>query len=67
MEKENLEQIKTDGNEKDYIEQIQALKANSVPKNEYTKLQEENAKLIKTLANNEKIELETKKSPKHVR
>ena len=43
------------GNETDYIAAIKDLKANSVSKSEYEKLQEENKQLINALANGETI------------
>ena len=43
------------GNETDYITAIKDLKANSVSKSEYEKLQEENKQLINALANGETI------------
>lgn len=40
----------------DYIQAIQDLKANSVPREQYSKLKEENSKLLKSLINGETIE-----------
>lgn len=40
----------------DYIQAIQELKANSVPLEQYSKLKEENSKLLKSLINGETIE-----------
>lgn len=44
----------------DYIETIKKLKENTVPKETYTKLQEENKKLLQSLVNGETIEQEEK-------
>lgn len=59
MENENRNEIET--NEKDYLAEIENLKANTVPKEAYDKMKAENAKLIKTIATNQKIEFESKK------
>lgn len=59
MENENKNEIET--NEKDYLAEIENLKANTVPKEAYDKMKAENAKLIKTIATNQKIEVESKK------
>lgn len=42
----------------DYIEQIKKLKENTVSKTDYTKLQEENKKLLQSLVNGETIQQE---------
>lgn len=44
----------------DYIETIKQLKENTVPKETYAKLQEENKKLLQSLVNGETIEAEEK-------
>lgn len=59
MENENKNEIET--NEKDYLAEIENLKANTVSKEAYDKMKAENAKLIKTIATNQKIEVESKK------
>ena len=59
MENENKNEIET--NEKDYLAEIENLKANTVPKEAYDRMKAENAKLIKTIATNQKIEVESKK------
>ena len=41
--------------EKNYIDEIQKLKANSVPKEKYDEVLENNKKLIETLAENKKV------------
>lgn len=43
-------------NDVDYIQAIQDLKANTVPKEQFSKLKEENAKLLKSLINGETLE-----------
>lgn len=55
-ENENLDQTQVEDNATDYIEEIKNLRANSVSKDEYQKLKEENKKLIKTLAEGGSIE-----------
>lgn len=45
-----------EGNEKDYIDTIQELRDNTVEKTKYDALRAENAKLIKALANGERLE-----------
>ena len=52
---ENVSSPAEMGNETDYIAAIKDLKANSVSKSEYEKLQEENKQLINALANGETI------------
>lgn len=51
QENENVE-----NNDTDYIEQIKALKENSVSKDVYLKLKEENKKLIKSLVDGTPVE-----------
>lgn len=45
--------------EVDYVQAIQELKANSVPKEQYAKLKDENSKLLKSLINGETIEADS--------
>ncbi len=59
MENEIKNEVET--NEKDYLAEIENLKANTVSKEAYEKMRAENAKLIKTIATNQKIEQESKK------
>lgn len=42
--------------EVDYIQAIQELKANTVPKEQYAKLKDENSKLLKSIINGESVE-----------
>ena len=58
MDEKELNQV--EDNSTDYIAEIENLKANSVSKDDYLKLKNENAKLIKTLATNQKLEQEEK-------
>ena len=51
MEGKNSQAVET--NEKDYLEEINRLKENSVSKEDYQKILEENRKLIQTVARNE--------------
>lgn len=51
---ENEEMIATE--EVDYVKAIQELKANSVPREQYAKLKDENSKLLKSLINGETLE-----------
>lgn len=48
----------TETEEVDYVAAIQELKNNSVPKDKYSKLKEENSKLLKSLINGETIDVE---------
>lgn len=41
----------------DYVQAINDLKANSVPKDQYTKLKDENARLLKSIINGEEVEI----------
>lgn len=50
-----------DGMEQDYISAINEIKANSVPKDSYAKLKEENQKLLRSLMNGETISAEIAK------
>lgn len=50
------EKIETTTEEVDYVQAIQELKANSVSKEQYAKLKDENSKLLKSLINGETIE-----------
>lgn len=50
------EKIETTTEEVDYVQAIQELKANSVPKEQYAKLKAENSKLLNSLINGETIE-----------
>ena len=59
MENEIKNEVET--NEKDYLAEIENLKANTVSKEAYEKMRAENAKLIKTIATNQKIEQESNK------
>lgn len=43
----------------DYLEAINTLKENTVPKEQYSKLREENKRLLEALVNGEQIEVET--------
>lgn len=43
----------------DYLEAINTLKETTVPKEQYSKLREENQRLLKALVNGEQIEVET--------
>lgn len=47
--KPNEEQASNSGMEKDYLETIKDLKANSVPRDEFEKLKEDNRKLLKAI------------------
>ena len=51
MEGKNSNPVET--NEKDYLSEINRLKENSVSKEDYQKILEENRKLIQTVARNE--------------
>lgn len=54
------DEIKNESTEEvDYVQAIQELKANSVPKEQYAKLKDENAKLLKSLINGETLEAES--------
>lgn len=53
---ENLTNVTPQDENVDYIQAIQELKSNSVPKEQYSKLKEKNAKLLKSLINGEQIE-----------
>ena len=64
-EKKNLENEQEKTLEKNYIDEIQKLKANSVPKEKYDEVLENNKKLIETLAENRKVE-EPKKTEEKV-
>lgn len=58
MEKDNGQINETnvvEGNEEDYISVIEELKKNTVAKEDYKKLQMENSKLIKALADNSQV------------
>lgn len=46
----------TENTEVDYVQAIQELKANSVPKEQYAKLKDENSKLLKSLINGETLD-----------
>lgn len=50
-------------NAADYIAEIERLKRETVPAIDYTKLKNENARLIKSLANGETVATEPKKAP----
>lgn len=51
------EEVKTtETQEVDYVQAIQELKANSVPREQYAKLKDENSKLLRSLINGETIE-----------
>lgn len=54
MEEEKV--ISTETTDVDYIQAIQELKANSVSKDQYMKLKDENSKLLKSLINGETLE-----------
>lgn len=43
--------------EVDYVQAINDLKANSVPKDQYAKLKEENSRLLKSIINGETIDV----------
>ena len=65
MEKEILENdnvVENDEGENKYIEAIADLKKNSVSKEDYEKLENENAKLLKALIDGEQIVAETGKA-----
>ena len=64
-ENKNLENEQEKTLEKNYIDEIQKLKANSVPKEKYDEVLENNKKLIETLAENRKVE-EPKKTEEKV-
>ena len=64
-EKKNPENEQEKTLEKNYIDEIQKLKANSVPKEKYDEVLENNKKLIETLAENRKVE-ESQKSEEKV-
>ena len=49
------------GADNDYIEAIKEMKANTVSKEDYNKLKEENKKLLQAVVNGETIELEKQK------
>lgn len=49
------------GADNDYIEAIKEMKANSVSKEDYNKLKEENKKLLQAVVNGETIEIEKQK------
>ena len=55
-ENKNLENEQEKTLEKNYIDEIQKLKANSVPKEQQDEFIEKNKKLIDTLAENSKVE-----------
>lgn len=55
------EEQNLNGNENDYIKAMQELKENSVPKEDYLKLKEENKRLINAFANGEENPLTNNK------
>lgn len=59
----NAEQAEQKGNEADYIQAIKELRENTVPKADYSKLQEENKQLINALSNGETIPGKTEEKP----
>ena len=53
---EEKDVVDTTTEEVDYVQAIQELKANSVPKEQYAKLKAENSKLLNSIINGESIE-----------
>ena len=54
------EEIKNETTEEvDYVQAIQELKANSVPKEQYAKLKAENSKLLNSIINGESVEADS--------
>lgn len=55
-----MEENKTpemENQEVDYVQAINDLKANSVPKDQYAKLKDENARLLKSIINGEEVDI----------
>lgn len=53
---ETIQNQEIEDNQQDYISEIQNLRANSVPREDYNKLREENKRLISSLAKGETID-----------
>ena len=63
MNEENTNQNAVEDNTPDYIGEIQKLRDNTVSKEDYERLREENKRLISSLANGESIGIEPKAKP----
>lgn len=63
MNEENTTQSALEDNTPDYIGEIQKLRDNTVSKEDYERLREENKKLISSLANGESIGVEPEAKP----
>ena len=63
MNEENITQNSVEDNTPDYIGEIQKLRDNTVSKEDYERLREENKRLISSLANGESIGVEPKAKP----
>lgn len=61
MEEEKKDKVETGGSEKNYIDVIQKLKADSVDKKEYEKVLKENKQLLDTLVSGKQEEKPAKK------
>lgn len=61
MDNENKQA--TESAEMDYIQAIEELKANSVPKSDYEQLRADNKKLLDTLVNRQPVQEQPKKEP----
>ena len=61
MDNENKQATETA--EMDYIQAIEELKANSVPKSDYDQLRADNKKLLDTLVNRQPVQEQPKKEP----
>lgn len=63
MNEENITQTSVEDNTPDYIGEIQKLRDNTVSKEDYERLREENKRLISSLANGESIGVEPEAKP----